>query len=91
MPFGEVIPPELVRVIVHSFDYRYPFKRGDEESNQIVSALHNNLFVEAIRQQTSNEEKEFSVLIEDGKGFCTLYLLHSVWLLHYSCIQFSLL
>lgn len=68
VPFGHVIPPELVRIIVKSADYRYPFKCGDEQCPQLARALYNHFFLEAIRQWTSSEVKEFSAFLGDGKG-----------------------
>jgi serine/threonine protein kinase len=75
VPFGQVIPPELVRVIVDSDDYRYPFQSGDEHSDQIARVLHNEFFFEAIGRWTSSEVIEFTEFMQDGTG---LEILHSL-------------
>jgi hypothetical protein len=76
VPFGQVIPPEFVQVIVFKADRRYPFKSGDEQRRQIARDLHNTFFLEAIRQWTCSEENSFTAFMnEGGKGS---EILHSL-------------
>jgi hypothetical protein len=76
VPFGQVIPPGFVQIIVSRADRRYPFKGGDEQSRQIARDFHNKFFLEAIRQWTSSEENKFGDFMnEEGKGS---EILHSL-------------
>eukprot|EP01033_Poteriospumella_lacustris_P006763 gene6763-4877_t len=75
VPFGQVIPPGYVRNIIYLADCRYPFKSGDEDSDQIANTLHNFFFLEAIRQWTDSEDIGFTEFMWNGKG---LKILHSL-------------
>lgn len=55
-PFGRVIPRELVQTIVATSDWRYPFQAGEEQTEQLASAVRNDFFGEAIGQWTRSDE-----------------------------------
>jgi hypothetical protein len=46
--FNHVIPVQFVQAVVNTADSRYPFKGGDDETEQLAGAKHNVFFLEAV-------------------------------------------
>ena len=67
--FHDPIPSELVKIIVSTCDRRYPFREGDESTDQLASALHNDFFYQAVKLWTSSEVESFDDFMhEAGAG-----------------------
>jgi len=56
--FGHVIPIQLINHVVENWDWRYPFKDGDEKVVQLAKPIHNNFFVEAVRQWVDDDDHD---------------------------------
>mmetsp|Transcript_17230 Transcript_17230/g.23679 ORF Transcript_17230/g.23679 Transcript_17230/m.23679 type:complete len:239 (-) Transcript_17230:266-982(-) len=80
--FDHPIPQEFVSYVVDTRDYRYPFQEGDEESEQLAAALHNQFFLDAAELWLQSEVDHFTDFMWDRgqhilrtlkeKGGCSL-------------------
>jgi hypothetical protein len=66
--FDYPIPTEFVKVVVTNCDARYPFKPGDEKTQQLANANHNLFFYEAVKHWTISEVESFQQCMNDGLG-----------------------
>jgi hypothetical protein len=68
--FTHTISADLIRVIVRTQDYRYPFRVGDDEQRQVADERHNRFFREAVKlwllDSTDNTFTEFMTLYGQG-------------------------
>eukprot|EP00597_Dinobryon_sp_UTEXLB2267_P007366 CAMPEP_0170092152 /NCGR_PEP_ID=MMETSP0019_2-20121128/25574_1 /TAXON_ID=98059 /ORGANISM="Dinobryon sp., Strain UTEXLB2267" /LENGTH=214 /DNA_ID=CAMNT_0010312405 /DNA_START=423 /DNA_END=1064 /DNA_ORIENTATION=- len=63
--FDHPIPQEFVSYVVDTRDYRYPFQEGDEESEQLAAALHNQFFLDAAELWLQSEVDHFTDFMWD--------------------------
>jgi hypothetical protein len=57
--FNHVIPAQFVRAVLKSADWRYPFKCGDDEVEQLAGEKHNAFFLMALTRWVQSEVLKF--------------------------------
>jgi hypothetical protein len=66
--FNHVVPVQFVLAVVNSADRRYPFKRGDDEAEQLAGAKHNVFFLEAVTRWVHSDARDFGHFMnEEGR------------------------
>jgi hypothetical protein len=63
--FNQVIPAQFIQAVVNTADSRYPFKRGDDEAEQLASAKHNVFFLEAVTGWVHSDVCDFGHFMDE--------------------------